>query len=117
MRTAGKNGTDLNLLKRSALLVHAFLHDQLCTFRRYHMVLLHKDISLCIQNILAQIPPGNTLFQALNLFVSVHECFHIHPRNLLTRLHAVNLMDDQLLGDIYKTSCKISRIGCTKCRI
>ena len=114
MRSAGQNSTDLNLLKRITVFVHSVIHDHFCTFRSYHMVCFHKNISVFIYNVFAEITSCDTILQAFNYFISVHECFYIHSRNLCTLLHTVHFMNDQFLRYIYQTSGQVSGIGCTK---
>ena len=114
LAAAGKNRTDLNLADRLPVLIHAFLHHAFCTARRDHMVCLHKHIAFLVLDVLAGETSCDTVFQALNLFVCIHECMHIHSRNLLIRSDTVCIVDDELLGNVYKTSRQVSGIGCTE---
>src|SRR5699024_2928652 len=90
------------------------LDDQLRTSWRYHMVGLHQYVAVLVLDILTQIPAGDTLLQALDLLVAVQKRLHVHTRDLVTLLHAVALVDDQLLGYVYQTSGQVTRVGGTK---
>ena len=111
---AGQDGADLDLLGRLAVLVHALLHDQLCPLRGHHMVGLHEHIAVFIFDALAQVAPCDTLLQALDFLVALHKCMDVHAGDLLTLLAAVHLTDDELLGDVYQTSCQVTGVGCSK---
>ena len=117
LAAAGKDRTDLNLADRFSALIHTLLDHALCTARCDHVVLLHEHIAVFVFDILAGETSCDTILQALDLFVSVCECVYIHSRNLLIRSHTVCIVDDQLLGYIYQTSCQITGIGCTQSRI
>ena len=81
------------------------------------MVCFDKYIAVFVFDILAGKTSCDTLLEALDLFVAVHECAHIHSRNLLSRLHTVGVVDDQFLRYIDKTSCQVSGVSSTQSRI
>ena len=112
-----KNGTDLHLINRAALCVHAFFHDTGRTLRCDHMVGLHDNLAVFIGDGLAGKSSCNTLLKAFDLLFAVHKAFYIHTGNLVSVLAAVCLADDQFLGDIDHSSCQITGVGCTESRI
>ena len=113
----GKNCTDLHFFKRISVLIHTQFCYALCTSRRNHMICLYKHVTFFIFDVLAREASCDTLLQALDLLIAVHECMYIHSRNLLARLYTVGIMDNQLLGYIYQTSRQITGISGTKSRI
>ena len=62
------------------------------------MICFDNNIALFIFDVLAGETSCDTLLQTLDFFISVHECFDIHARDLFAgTLHAVAVMDDQFL--------------------
>ena len=100
-----------------AFFIHALLHNEFRALRRNHMVCLHQNVSILIYDILAQVASCNTLLQAFNLFIAIHECFYIHSRKFGSLFYAVDFMDDQFLGYVNQTPGQVSGIGCTQGRI
>ena len=97
LASAGKDRTDLHSADRLTVLIHTFLDDALSTSRCDHMVRLDKYIAFFILDVLAGETSCDTILEALDLFICIHECTYIHSRNLLIRSHAVSIVDDQLL--------------------
>ena len=115
--SAGEDGTNLDLGQWLAFFIHALLHNEFRALRRNHMVCLHQNVSILIYDILAQVASCNTLLQAFNLFIAIHECFYIHSRKFGSLFYAVDFMDDQFLGYVNQTPGQVSGIGCTQGRI
>ena len=89
----GQDRTDLHFLKRISVLVHTILHHFLSTLRCDHMICFDNNIALFIFDVLAGETSCDTLLQTLDFFISVHECFDIHARDLFAgTLHAVAVM-------------------------
>ena len=108
--TAGQDRTDLDLLERLAIFVHAFLHNTCSTLRCDHMVCFYDYFSIRCLDILAGETSCDTLLKALNLLFSVGELLYIHARDFST-MAAVHLTDDQILRYVYQTSGQITRVG------
>ena len=95
---AGQDRTDLHALQRISLFIHASFHDTLRAPRSNHMIRLYKNIAFLILDVITGETTCNTLLQTFDLFVSIHECFYIHARNLFFFLvDTVAVVDDQLL--------------------
>src|SRR5699024_7316352 len=61
VRTAGQDGTDLDLCQRLSVFIHTFLCDQLSTLRCNHVVCFYQHIAVFIFDIFAQIASCDTL--------------------------------------------------------
>ena len=72
------------------------------------MVLLNKYIAIFIYDILAQVTSCNTLLEALDLFISIHECMYIHSRDRTILRCTVYFVNNKLLGYINQTSSQVS---------
>ena len=117
MRFTGQDRTDLHLLDFAAVFIHTFCDDRRRTLRCNHVVCLYNDISFTVADRLTGVASCDTLLKALNLFVSIRKCFDIHTRNFFSFGNTVYFTDRKLLGNVNKTSCQVSGVGCTKSRI
>ncbi len=81
------------------------------------MVGLYDHFAVLVADRLTGNTSCNTVLQTLDLFLAVHECAHIHARDLVFTLAAVHLTDDQILGYVYQTSRQITGVRRTKGRI
>ena len=117
MRTAGENGTDFDGLDGLALPVHARAQNPGRTAGSNHMIVLYNQLPVLIVNILTGIPSRDSVFQALNGLLAVHESFHCHAGDLSPALAAVHLPDTQLLGYVYHSSGQVSGVSRTKRRV
>ena len=117
MRFTGKDGTDLNLLRRFSIFIHTIFHNSLRTFWSNHMICFYDNITVFIMNILAQEASCNTFLKAFNLFISIHECLNIHSGDFFPIFTAVNIMNNHVLGNINHSSGQVSGIGSTQSRI
>ncbi len=78
------------------------------------MVSLDNHLAVIIVDGLTGVSPGNALFQALNHFLAVRECFDPHPWKLLQPLRTICLTDNLLLGYIDKSSGQITGVRCAQ---
>ncbi len=106
--------TDLGFKNRCPFRVNCTLKNKLHTSGCNHMILLNKNVSVLIKYIVCRISSEYTVMQCLNYFLAVRKCLDIHSRNLGTLFGTILLTNDKFLGNIYKTSCKISRVSCSK---
>ena len=110
MRLAGQNRTNFNLCFISCVNNCFCIHNAGGALRRNHMIRFHDNIPIVIFYRLTGITSGNTLFQRLNHFASIHESAYPHTRNLVgfAVRTAISLTDNQFLRNIYQSSCQIS---------
>ena len=81
------------------------------------MICLYDHIAVFILDGFTGETSRNTLLEAFDLFLSLHESLHCHARNLVFPFAAVYFPDNQLLGHIHQTSGEISRVCSTQGRI
>src|SRR5699024_1128616 len=113
----GQDCTDLDLLKRLAVLVHTLAHNTSGALRSDHMVRLHNDVAVLVLDGVAGETACDTLLQALDLRFSFHARLAPPTRNLVFSFGAVCLANDQVLGYVYKTSRQVTGVCGTKSRI
>ena len=74
----------------------------------------HKDFSCCrINHVFACISACDSEAELFDLLLAVSECSYFDTISC----SAVDLIDDDAVRDIYKTSCQISGVGCSERRI
>ena len=81
------------------------------------MIPLNDHLTVSVFNIFTGETSCNSVFQAFDGFLAIHEGFHSNARNLIPTLTAVCLANDQLLRYIHHTSGQVSGIGCTQRRV
>ena len=114
MRLTGQDGTDLH---RVTTLLVQNLHNCCRTLRGAHMVCLdHSLTGIRIHDGLSDITTCDTLLKTLDALLAICKCLDLHVRDCLA-FTAVNLTDNQILGDIYQTSGQVTRVSGTKSRI
>ena len=125
LRTAGEDGSDLHLhllLRITLALCHILIElllecsdDLRRTLRCYHAVCLHNELSgLRIIHILCDVTTGDTLLQGLDLLLAFLQCGDLQVRDLALICRAVKLTDDQILGNVNHSSCKVTGVSRTK---
>ena len=117
MGTAGQNGTNLHCLNGFALLVYAHTQNLCGTAGGNHVIVLHNHISVFIVNILAGISSCDSVLQALNGLLAIHECLNYHSGDFTLAFTTVCLADGKLLRYIYHSSGQITGVSGTKCGI
>ena len=82
------------------------------------MVRFHDDIAVLVLDVKAGEATLDPVLKSFYQSLSVSEGLDPGTGYLpACSFNAVSFPDDELLRNINKTSCKITGIGCTKCRI
>ncbi len=95
--TASQYGTDFHCFHRTALIVHTFTQDTRCTAGCNHMIFLNNNISVSVFDLLAGDSSCNSVFEALDGFLAIHERFYRHAGNIFPVFGAVDFTNNQLL--------------------
>ena len=103
-----KDCTDLHCIQWFTVFVNRFFHDSFCTLRCDHVICFDDDISILVFQIFTRESSCDTLLQTFDFFISVHECFYIHSRNLFSFCRTITVVNDKLLRNINQTSCQVS---------
>ena len=74
------------------------------------MICLNEYIAVLVVYRLARKTSGNTILQALDLFLAVHKGFYYHARDLTLALAAVYLADNQILRYIYHSTGQVTGV-------
>ena len=108
MAAAGKYRTYLNafrdhlariihFVKQNSVAVNAFFKHTLGTAGIYHMILLNKNLTLCILDIFTRITSEDTILKLLYRLLAVLECLNIHSGKLVRAFTAIALAYDEFL--------------------
>ena len=88
------------------------------SLRRHHVIRPDDDLSgLRIRHILRDESPGDSLLQRLYLLLSVGEGRDLHGGDRVSPRRAVQIPDDEILGDIDKTPREIAGVRGAECRV
>ena len=78
------------------------------------MICLDDDIAVLVVYSLAGETSGNTILQALDLFLAVHKGLYYHARDFTLALAAVNLTDNQILRYVYHSTGQVTGVRGTQ---
>ena len=81
------------------------------------MVVLDDQLPVLIVNVLTGISPRDSVLQALDGLLAVHEGLHRHARNLRPVLAAVHFPDAQLLGHVHHSPGQVTGVGSAQRRV
>ncbi len=114
---AGQDRADLDRGDLSAVCCNASGEDRIGAARGDHVVLLDKNIAIGVPDLLAGDTARDAVVQGLDNFLALCELPDHHAGDLGSVLRAVDLTDDELLGDIDHSSCEVAGVCGTQSRI
>ena len=105
--TAGQNGSDPNLLNAG------FFHCLRLIYGN-HSIRRNNDFACFgMDDIVSRPSAADTILQAFNDFVAVHECRNFHAGCFnISAVAAIPFSYNNILRYVYQTTCQITGVGC-----
>ena len=105
-----KNSTNLSFLNSG---FNYIINSSWCD----EVISLNQYITCLINNVFCSISSKKSVRNWLNYFLTCAEAFNFHSRNCSSVLRTIHFSDNKLLWYVYKTTCKVSWVSCTKSSI
>ena len=114
MALTGKNCTDFHCIIWFAFCIYTLCYHSGSTFWCNHVICFYNDISVFIFDSLTGETSCNTFLKTFNLFFSIYKSFYPHTWNFAFAFTTVYFTYNQFLRYVYKTSCQVTGVSCTK---
>ena len=112
--TAGQDGTDLDGLDLLAPFVNAPAEDGVRPAGCDHVIALDQDIAFRVTDILTGYTSCDSVLQALDGLLAVHERLDVHTGDHIFAFGTVHFTDDQFLGYVDHSSGQVTGVSGTK---
>ena len=79
-----------------------------------HCVLRNDDFACFrVNDVISRPSAADTILQAFDYFVTIHECGDFHTRCIdISAVAAIPFSYDDILGYVYQTTCQVTGVGC-----